>query len=293
MLNSRYAPVVALGALGVLLVLVLGWFLAISPQIRATSELATQQQAIEANTVQLNAEAAKIDEYAALIEANPDVPLSIALNAPSSLDVPAFRNRLSQGLRDSRAELVSLEFGATAVVDGWVTSPQMLVSTQVASLFQTAPIVDPRIESVPVATASPAAGEESATTGATTSGGWSPAVTPVTEEGALTGRLLMVPVTVSIAGSPAEAHRFMTRMSDPTAQLFQVYTVDQQARQADGAPLLGVKDAADGDVVTTISGALYVLNPSGVPFDEGELADVDGRDGAFDEVGPAPAQPGA
>lgn len=291
MLNSRYAPVIALGALGVVLVLVLGWFLAISPQIRATGELATQQQAIEANTAQLQAESAKIDEYAALLEADPSVPESVAVNAPPVLDVPGFRTRVWEALGGSRSELVSFEMDATQVVEGWVTDPQMLVSTQVAALFQTAPVPDPREAPAPQPTASPAAGDGTTTTPSAT--GWSPAVKVLVEEGSLTGRLLLVPVTIAIAGTPVEAHEFLNRMADPDAQLFQVYSVDQVARHDSGAPILGVADPAEGDVVTTISGALYVLNPSGIPADDGEVTDTKGSNGAFERAPEAPAQAGA
>lgn len=290
MLSSRYAPVVALGALGVVLVLVLGWFLAVSPQNSARSDLATQRAEVETNTQQIQLQSAKLDEFAQLLEADTAVADAIALNAPSTVDLSAFRTRVWDALNSSRSELVRIETAGSQAIEGWTVAPTLLTSTQVAALFQTGPVGEPGIAPAPEATATPAAGVD-ATPG--TASGWQPAVTASTEEASVAGNIQMIPITISIAGTPEEAHNFVAAMADANQQLFQVYAVTQEARQSDGSPIPGVADPRDGDVLTTIVGGLYVLNPTGEAIDEGTLEEVRPGNGAFNEPGGAPSQRGA
>lgn len=292
MLSSRYAPVVALGALGVVLVLVLGWFLAVSPQNSARSNLVTQTADVEANTQQIELQSAKLDQFVELLAADTSVADSIALNAPASVDLSAFRARVWDALNASRSELVRIETAGSQEIEGWVVPPTLLTSTQVAALFQTGPVAEPGTVSTPEATSTPAAdGNASATPG--TAGGWTPAVTATTQEGPVAGNILMIPITISIAGTAEEAYRFVAGMSDPDQQLFQVYAVTQEARQSDDAPIPGVADPRDGDVLTTVVGGLYLLNPTGEAIDEDALEEVRPGNGAFNEPGAAPSQRGA
>jgi len=292
MLSSRYAPVVALGALGVVLVLVLGWFLAVSPQNSARGDLAAQTAEVEANTQQIQLQSAKLDEFAELLAADTSVADSIALNAPATINLGAFRARVWDALSSSRAELVKIETAGSQEVEGWVVAPTLLTSTQVAALFQTGPIAEVGDAPTPEATsATDPEGGASATPG--TASGWTPAVTASTEEAPVAGSIMMIPFTISIAGTAEEAHNFVAGMSDADQQLFQVYGVTQEARQSDGSPIAGVSDPSDGDVLTTIVGGLYLLNPTGEAIDEEALEEVRPGNGAFNEVGAAPAQSGA
>lgn len=289
MLNSRYAPVIALGVLGAVVVLLLGWFLAVNPQKSKAAELDRLTSDVETNTQQVALQSAKIDEYAGILAADESVASSIALNAPGSPDLHAFRTRVWAAVVSSKVEIVAFDMLGSQAVDGWITEPKSLVSTQVATLFQTGPVTVAEAGSTPAPSASPAAGG----TTTTVPGGWAPAVTAATTEGAVAGNIQMLPFTITVSGTAKETYDFLKALSNPEETLFQVFGIKQEARQSDSAPITGISDAADGDVQSFVSGALYVLNPTGAPADQGELVDVTPGNDGFIEPGEAPAQPGA
>lgn len=289
MLNSRYAPVIALGVLGAVVVLLLGWFLAVNPQKSKAAELDKLTSDVETNTQQVALQSAKIDEYASILAADESVASSIALNAPETPDLTAFRARVWTSLIASKAELVGIEMAGSQEIEGWITEPKTLVSSQVAALFQTGPVTVADAGSNPAPSPSPEAGGSAVSN----SDGWTPAVTAATTEGAVAGNIQMIPFTITIAGTAQESYDFLKAISHPDDPLFQVFGIKQEARQSTSAPLNGVSDARDGDVQSFISGALYVLNPTGAPADQGELVDVTPGNDGFIEPGDAPAQPGA
>lgn len=290
-LNSRYAPIIALGVLGVVVVLMLGYFLAVKPQIDSAVRIASQTQDVEANTVQIEQASAKIDQFAELLAQDSGVAESIAVNAPSQVDVPAFRDRLWAALGASGVEVIDLNQANSVAVDGWVTDARFLVSTQVAGLFQTGPKAAGAAQPAPAATAST---DGTSTTNAS-SGGWTPVVKPVTGENPVAANITMVTFTITVTGTPTESHNFFGAMSNPADQLFQVYSVTQEARQSDDSPIPGVSDPQDGNVITTITGALYFLGATGITDEssDGDVPVLGPVDGGFNEIGPAGTQPGA
>ncbi|MDN4486704.1 hypothetical protein QQX10_00820 [Demequina sp. SYSU T00039] len=286
MLNSRYAPVVALTALAVIVIGLLGWFLAISPQLSKAGDLASTADQVRANTEQVSLASAKIDQYAALLAEESDVPDQIAANAPSRLDRDAFRTRLWDGIDDSGLNIISYEMDTSRLVEGWVIEASALTSNQVASLFQTGPVSIAGAGTQPA----PATTAEAATTDAAT-GGWSPVVSPFAGESLIDGTLARVAVTVVVTGSPQETFAFFEAMSAPGDQLFQVHEVTQEARQGDASSITGVEDAEDGDVITTITGDLFVLDAEVFPVDEGELETVSPNGEGFIEIDGGDTQP--
>ncbi|GIG54619.1 hypothetical protein [Demequina activiva] len=271
MLNSKYAPIIALTVVAIIIVLALGWFLAVSPQIKQTGELADRAEEVEGNTVLIETASAQLDAYASELEAAPDYSDAVALNAPSVFDEPVIRARLATAVEESGVEIVSLSQAGSATVEGWTVAPGALVSTQIAGLFVTGPL--------------PETGETSE---------FQPAVTPPTADVVVTDGLVEVAVTLSVAGTPEEALEFFELLADPAQQLFQLYNVQLEARQSDSSPLTGVSQSADGDVQVTATGAFYLQNPDYTVVDEGVLepAPLTG-DSPFAEVGGADPQPGA
>ncbi|GMA33806.1 hypothetical protein [Demequina litorisediminis] len=60
MLNSKYAPIVALTALGIIVVLVLGWFLAVKPQVDETAAFSADEDLVRTNITTIEADSAAI-----------------------------------------------------------------------------------------------------------------------------------------------------------------------------------------------------------------------------------------
>lgn len=289
MLNSRYAPVIALTALVVVVVAVLGWFLAISPQLSKASELASTADQVRANTEQVNLASAKIDQYAALLAEESDVPAQIDANAPSRVDLETFRTRLWDGVDTAGVNLISYDMSVSSLVEGWVIEPNSLTSNQVAALFQTGPVLTTGAAAAPAPTATAHPTTDAAATAAT--GGWTPVVSPFAGTSLIDGNLYRVSITFSVTGSPSETFDFLEAMASTDDPLFQVYEVTQEARQGDASALTGVEDAEDGDVITTITGDLFVLDPDVFPVDEGELQDISPNDEGFIEIDGGDTQP--
>ncbi|WP_062520524.1 hypothetical protein [Demequina silvatica] len=290
MLNSRYAPIVMLTVLGIIAIGLLAWFLAIKPQFDKASDLRAQTDAVVANTSQIDAQSAKLDEYAALLAEDSEIETSIALNAPSAVDVNGLRDRVWSALKTSKAELVSIEQQQSSTVDGWLADPSGLVSTQVAALFSTGPVGATATEAASTTEApDPTATQEATTT--TTTTGWTPAVTAVVTDGPFAGDIRMVPFTIDLVGNPEQIRKFIDSVQDPKDPLFQIYEYTLLARPAGDAPIPGVHDPDDGDVHATITGALYVLNPDLTVVDEEKLTNSAPKEQAFSEKSEAKEQP--
>ncbi|WP_062293372.1 hypothetical protein [Demequina phytophila] len=290
MLNSRYAPIVMLTVLGIIAIGLLAWFLAIKPQFDKASDLRAQTDAVVANTSQIDAQSAKLDEYAALLAEDSEIESAVALNAPSAIDIDGLRNRVWAALKSSKAELVSFEQQQSSAVDGWLADSSGLVSTQVAALFSTGPVG----ATAPAETATTDAPDPTATQAATTtttSTGWTPAVTAVVTDGPFAGDIQMVPFTIDMVGNPEEIRKFIDAMQDPKDQLFQIYEYSLLARPAGSAPIPGVHDPDDGDVHATITAAVYVLNPDMTVVDEEKLTKPNPDNDAFSEKSEAKEQP--
>lgn len=273
MLNSRYAPVVALAVLGIVLVAVIGWFVGVKPQLDSASDLRSQEDAIRANVESVEAAASRLDEYAAALDADTTIAEAIGLHAPSRLDLPGFRTRLSQAIVDSDLELVSLNSGNGVRVTGWEADSASLVSNAVAGLFSQGPV---------------AASEDPNSAQST----WAPAVTASAETTAVSGDIRMVIFELQVAGSPEETYEFLKAMQVTDDQLFQVYDVNLESRPSGASSINGVADPDDGDVLTTITAALYVHNPDTAVLDEVETSDGEPIDDAFEPIEDVDEQPG-
>ncbi len=294
--TSSFAPVVLLGGAAVVLVLVLGFAFAVKPQIDGAADVRSDKEAVEANIAKVQDESRKIDEFAALVADDSGLAAAIALNAPSSPDIVAFRTRVWMALLSSQAELVSFAQSPSVPVDGWATDSRFLVSAQVASLFQTGPVaVSGSDASAADETASAEDGATPDATAPASGDGWTPVVAAPTGVGPVASDIAMIPFSMVIAGTPTEAHAFLSALSAPDQQLFQVYGVVQTARQPDSSPVTGVSDAGEGNVLTTITGSLYFLGADGLTDETGDggVPSLVPNDGGFVEIGPSGPQPGA
>ncbi|MFV0633503.1 hypothetical protein [Demequina sp.] len=249
MMNSRYAPVVALGALGVIVVLVLGWFLAVSPKLGEASEIRSRAEAIDGNTVLIEAASGQLDALQVALNEVPDFTPAIELNAPSARSVTALRQRVSEAEESSGAQVYVWSGGAASAIDGIVAEPETLASNSVAGLFAKGPIdlAEGAAQFAPVVKATTVAG-------------------PVVE------RLYGVPISITVTGTPEEVFDFLTAVTDAEDPVMQFATVEYASRQSDSPALPGVDDAEDGDVIATLEGFTYVLNPSNEVLDEDALA---------------------
>ncbi|WP_160297598.1 hypothetical protein [Demequina salsinemoris] len=270
----------------------LGWFVLISPQLEERSALSAEESQIRSNITTVEAASAKIDEYAAALDASTEVTDLIAVNAPSVLDMQAFRDRLSAALTDAQIEITSMSANDGVQVDGWDTSSAQLVSASVASLFTQGPVAGAEPVVAADATTTTDAGAATDTATATTST-WSPAITVASTDGedtSVAGDIRMVEVTIELAGSPSALFDFLADMQDPDQQLFQVSQITLSAR-TEGEENPAGSPAKEGDVSVTIVGDLYLHDADTSVVDEDAPASSDAVDGAFVAVGGNLTQP--
>ncbi|WP_062377992.1 hypothetical protein [Demequina pelophila] len=278
----------ALSALGVVAVLLLGWFFGVKPQLDEAGEFDRQTAAIEANTEQVNAKSALLDEWEVKLADADQTAQVVSLHAPARLNVPALRDRLWAGLEESRVELVSYGQSTGSQIDGWEAESGTLAADEVAALFQLGPVASTQTAS----TAGDAAAEgENA---AAVPSGWTPVVAATSTTGPVVSDLRAVEYELNVVGTPEETHRFLEYLADSNQPLFQVYSVLQVARAGSSGAIAGVSDAQDGDVQTTIRALMYVLDADTSILDEslGEPASVP-TESVFRGVPNSPAQPGA
>ncbi|MDN4473348.1 hypothetical protein [Demequina zhanjiangensis] len=276
MLNSRYAPVAALAVLGIVLVAVIGWFLAIQPQIEGAAEAATEAESIRSNTAVIEGNSARLDEYQTLLDADDTIAAAIDLNAPSRFDVEGFRTRVLAALDGTNVALISVSLEEGESVDGWELEPGILVSNQVAQLFTTGPIG--------VSSDTPQAAPSTAADGTvvTPPGTWTAVVTPRGGEASVTGDIRRVEVVFEIVGNATQVDRFVTAMADPEQQLFQVYEVTQTSGTTDD--ILEDRTGTDNDILATITGALYIHEADLSIIDEDVLEPATPQDDGFIET---------
>ncbi|WP_430866786.1 hypothetical protein [Demequina aurantiaca] len=298
MLNSKYAPIVALTVLAILVIAALGWFLAISPQFAKADALNADTDAVNSNITMVQTSSAKLDDYQAQADAAASNEESIALNTPTTYDLQAFRERASEAIEKSNVEIIGLTQETAFSLEGWTATPAQLTSTAVAKLFAVGPITvagDPN-STVVLTEDAPAAATDTATDDSATptgDGAWAAIVTPKAEDGPVALGLVMIPLTLSVTGTAAELNTFFELMANPDDPIFQVYEVTANARPAGSSTQVGVSEAEDGDVIATVTGAMYLLNADTTVIDEEALVVVKpAEDSAFTPVGDAPAQSG-
>lgn len=280
MLNSRYAPVVALAILGIVVVLALGWFFAISPELNKAADASREAGDIRANTTLIQESSAQLDQYQKQLDADDTTGPAIELNAPSRIDTAAFRERYRTIAEDAQVSLVTVEQLEGALVDGWTAEPGTLVSNRVAKLFETGPVAGTGAATPAPTTTAPTDGT---TTDPAATGGWTPVVTPENVAGPVAGDVRMVTIEITIVGNASQVSRFLTGLMDPTAPLFQVFDVTQEIGPT--ADLLDERDLEDTDIQVKISGALYVHNADLSIVDEDALGEARPNDDAFSVLG--------
>ncbi|WP_062133648.1 hypothetical protein [Demequina aestuarii] len=270
MLSSRYAPIVALTVLAVIIVGALGWFLAIKPQVDDRGDIASTTDEVRANTEAIALASAQIDSFAAALEETTDYSGAIALNAPSTFDMQAIRARIASAISSAGAEVVTVEQATSTDVEGWEMPSGSLESDRVAALFQTGPVHPEATEEV-----------------------FTPAVTPVsTDEGG--AQIWAVPVMVTVAGGSQEVLDVLDILEDPDQQIFQVHTVEFTARPDTSSSIAGVSDPATGDAILEFSGFFYLHEPDLEIVDTGTLGDGSlGGATPFEPIEGGENQPGA
>lgn len=276
MLNSRYAPIVALTVLAIILVVALGWFLAIKPQLDERASIQDTASEVVANTEKINSESARLDEYAREFDLLPDYSPLIATHSPEGFDVEVVRTRLADAIRGAEAEIVSLEHGGLTEVEGWAHPANMLPSAHIARLFQTGPVhlveEDPLDESGPE---------------------FEPVVA-IAPNSETTNMFYGMPITVGVAGTTSELLSVLELLEDPDQQLFQLYALEFEQRPEGASPIDGVSDPVDGDATLFFTGFFYL---EGVPLeltDEGQVGGIGlGDSDPFNPIEGNVDQPGA
>lgn len=263
MLTSKYAPVVAITVVLIMIIGAVGFFLGVKPQVNAAAHAMARQDLVKANIEKINQESKQIDKAAAILAKAPDLSKETDLNAPSTMKLSEFQTRLDAAIQASGSEQVSLSIGAPVAVVPWTVGDAALPSTGVAGYFATQPLVREANEKqrdkpyVPVAGAAAAVG--------TADGAATPAPKPAptaAQTAAPTGAAITrMDIILTVKGHPAEVDALLLALSDPSQRLFQVFELSDEAKQARDTAETGVGPYVDGDVFTIITGALYLLNP--------------------------------
>jgi len=271
-MNSKYAPVVALTAVVILIVVALGWFLAIKPGFSEASNIKAKTDEVNANVSQIQLETSKLAKYEQELAAAPALDDTLALNLPSIVDVGQYIDRINAAVASSGVELVSLDMNASYLVTGWEVPATARTSTSIAKLFTTGPIAvssEAAVEPAPSPT-----GE--VTTGGTQvpAGAYTPPVVASVEAGPVVQDLQGLPFEIQVTGSYSETVKFLARLTAPDAQIFLLSDLTQIARNEGSAFMAGVSNASDGDVITTVTGSFFFLNPDSAVVDDDVLAPV-------------------
>lgn len=245
MLNSKYAPPVALAVLAALLIGVLGYFLAVKPKLEEASTLSAREKDVRENIELIESDSAGLDEFARTLEAAPDISAAIQVASPSKVDWVALNTRLSAAVVASNTELRSVTIGGVVAVKDWAVSPSLLQSTAVAGHFASG-----RLARQP---GEPKSGEA-----------YVPLATPASAavvDPEAPASLYQIDVTMMTQGSPTEVMALLGELAKADTSLFLVHNVTLEARSALDPPPPGLGKHADGDVMATIIASVFVLNP--------------------------------
>jgi len=245
-MNSRYAPIAALTALAVIVVLALGWFLAIKPKFNDAAALQAKAEEVETNTAMITTQTAKLAKYQTDLEALAPLDDLITANAPTTLDIQAYRARIFTAAKSADVTLTEIALSGSGVVAGWEIDPAARPSTSIAKLFATGPVVPE----------------------GTTSEYQAP-VTQAPPQGAVVTDLTQVPVEITITGSYANAMKFLRILGKEDQQLFLVSDVQIDARPQGSSEIPGAPDAEDGDIIVSFTGFFYLLHPDSTVVDDG------------------------
>ncbi|WP_062073082.1 hypothetical protein [Demequina sediminicola] len=273
MLNSKYAPIIALTVLGIIVVVLLGWFLAVKPQIDTAAAYSADEDLVRSNIATVQTDSAAIAQAGVDAESFVDLEPAIALNAPSRFDVVAVRTRLADTIAEAGMEIGTINQSSSYPVQGWEVPSSLLLSTDLAKRFQSGPA--PTIEVAP---------QE-----------FTPAVAVTGGTVVLADNLIGIPIVLEVVGTADEAHAFLDSLQNPDQPLFQVSEFTLNALD-DGTNVgEGISPPSNGDVQLSLSGFLYLSNVDRTIVDEAPLEPAPntgaGPFSALDSA--APAQPGA
>lgn len=276
MLNSKFAPVVALTLLAVVFILALGYFFAVKPQLDEASSLSSREALVRNNIAAIEADSASLNQRRTEIDTAPDLAEVTNLNAPSSLDLPKFLSRVGKAARSSKVEIRDATLEGVSAVEAWTVDPALRPSGAVAALFQT--LGTPRLP-----------GEPNFGTP------FEPVVTPAVEGGTNSGNLTQVDFSVGVKGRPEEVLKFLAVLAAEDQRLFLVYDIEELTKQSTDSASPGLAAYLDGDMELTVRGSLFLLDPDYSIVDEAKLGDyaISKKVSPGLEPEPSDPQPGA
>lgn len=249
MLNSKYAPMVALTVLLVIIVGALGYFLAVKPQIDAASDYGDRESVVRSNIDKINEDSAALDQAKVNLASAPELGDLIALNAPQRPELLAFINRVAEAVRASQTEIRSITVEGVSDVERFDSTGVTLPSAALVGRFETV--------QTPREPGEPGAGET-----------FTPVVVAPTPDANAVSNLVQVDFVVSVKGQPEEVSNFLSLMQDPDKRLFLPWDLALESRQSSDAQDTGVAPWLDGDATIELKGSLFLLNPDYSVIDE-------------------------
>lgn len=275
MLNSRYAPPIALAVVVGLIVGLLGYFLGIRPTLEEATTVFDREKQVRANIEVIRADSAQIDEAAKTLAASDDQSSAIELNAPPVLNLPDFQKRLVASVRSSAVEIDVVSVSSPVLVEPLIVDSTIRPSQALAQRFQSLGL--PRQGSEPV---------DPALT--------SPVVSPAGDGTAVVDSLYRLEVSFGVKGTPAEVLNFINTLTAPTHRLLLITDVQAVTLQESDLPDIGMGPNADGDLRIRVTGSLFMLDPDLTLVDEDTDIDyVLPADGGLLVPEPIEPQPGA
>lgn len=249
MLNSKFAPIVALTVLLVLVIMGLGYMFGFKPSSEQARDLINRESAVRANIKKIEEDVDFIKTAESKLSEVEDVTPLIETNAPTTDGVREFQQLVTNAIDATGNEVVEFNVTGTGSIDGWTVSSAVRPSTVVASHFATAPL--PR-QPGDLNSSKP----------------YTPVVTAPAEGQPVTDALGFITVEIKVKGTAPEAVAFLAALQRPEDRLFLVAQIVTEAKSSQDPQLEGVSPFADGDQVTTITGNLYIYNFSGEIDDE-------------------------
>lgn len=216
-----------------------GWFVGVQPQLAAASASAQQQSDIDARNDTVRAELARLEKQYSELGTLRSELATLKASIPDSTDTTPFIKELNQLAATNGLTISSLTFGdAQAYVPPASTS--------------SAP------ESGATATATPA---PSATAEPAAEGNVVAAPQAVTDPLITSSNFIVIPVSVSVDGSDAQAMAFTSGVQKGS-RLFLVNSIGTGSSQGETTEDDTVTSPDSGSTTWTLSGFIFVLNGS-------------------------------
>lgn len=287
MLNSKYAPLVAVTVVVALMILGLGYLFGVKPQIDSRGDYIARKSVVEENTASILDDSAAIDEAKAKLDKAPKLTDSISAVAPSELGLQDFLMFVSESVKSTGVEVAAVTVSGVVPIEPWNLPANTLPSDELALHFQSLPT--PRLGGeagfgtvyTPVVPAPGAAATD-------------PAADPNAAQSSSSLDLESLSLAFKVKGRPEEVVAFIKTLTSGT-RLFQVTQISTEAKQAKDAPEAGLANFKNGDVEMTVSGSIFLLNPD-LAYDETNDPTAGGvptGTSPFQEPATAPQQAGA